>query len=382
MEISYRLSSPDGDIVLTAADLRQPFLLASGISHQTLALGGYFQALENFIFSDGPAAIAALLGELAKTELQGVDLLKAVFRSEKHGELYHIASVELFWARGSWKFAISSALSPQGMVCLKQDFNLIKELSRRFGAAPFVPLQYMVKTLPLAEGVAVMTLSEWFEGFYEWHLADEAESESRALCLWDYAAGHLFLGPDESARIIAKATEILVYYFDPATGGQIYPWHHAAGDFIVKRAQGEIEVRLVTVRDYKSLVEIPAGQPVSVLGQWLSFFLHLTIRMRLDKIDGVAETVWLDDFVVGAVIKGFLNGYQEKALGAQGLPAPRFLHLLQSFSPAELMAMSQVLLEVYAAESSADWLVIEAGLEDHWRTVCETLRLIAVERQP
>jgi hypothetical protein len=39
----------------------------------------------------------------------------------------------------------------------------------------------------------------------------------------------------------------------------------------------------------------------------LVFFLNLTIRMRLDRLDGVGEIMWSDDTSVDGILKGFFE---------------------------------------------------------------------------
>ena len=82
---------------------------------------------------------------------------------------------------------------------------------------------------------------------------------------------------------------ILTGYFDTRSFAQIYPWHPAAGDFIARIAGDGVAVRLVAARQYGPLVGPPDLPPEEAL---LFFFLNLTLRLRVDRLDGVGEVAW------------------------------------------------------------------------------------------
>ena len=44
----------------------------------------------------------------------------------------------------------------------------------------------------------------------------------------------------------------------------------------------------------------------------LFFLLNLSLRMRLDRLNGVGAVAWADDECVNATVKGFLEGLKEK----------------------------------------------------------------------
>jgi len=45
-----------------------------------------------------------------------------------------------------------------------------------------------------------------------------------------------------------------------------------------------------------------------ILQALLLFFLSLSIRMRLDRLDGVGDITWADSRAVPAILEGFLEG--------------------------------------------------------------------------
>jgi len=68
----------------------------------------------------------------------------------------------------------------------------------------------------------------------------------------------------------------------------------------------------VTVRQYASLFAGHAPDESRMLDALLIFFLNLSIRMRLDRTDGVGPVVWADDTAVEGVVAGFFQALSEK----------------------------------------------------------------------
>ena len=88
MIFEYRFSSPEGDIPLSSEDLNKPFKITLQKEHPVLTLGDYFRVLQEFILVHNREYLTDLMGAT------GIE--KLIIRSEKHGALYHIASIDLF----------------------------------------------------------------------------------------------------------------------------------------------------------------------------------------------------------------------------------------------------------------------------------------------
>jgi hypothetical protein len=101
---------------------------------------------------------------------------------------------------------------------------------------------------------------------------------------------------------------ILTAYYNPATFEQIFAWHHAAGDFVVKQASGRIDVKLVTVRKYAPLFTGVEADTEAIFQTLLLFLLNMSIRMRLDRLDGIGQFVWAGTQAVRGTLLGFLDG--------------------------------------------------------------------------
>jgi len=105
----------------------------------------------------------------------------------------------------------------------------------------------------------------------------------------DSERGHCFLSPGESGLIYHQASSILTCFYDVETFEEIFPWHHAAGDFVARRANGEMDLKLVAARQYAARVGFPEDSPQDRIMALVMFLTNLTVRMRLDRIDGVGK---------------------------------------------------------------------------------------------
>ena len=148
---------------------------------------------------------------------------------------------------------------------------------------------------------------------------------------------------------------ILTLYYDIETFNQIFPWHHAAGDFVIKIEEDEIALKLITVRQYApifntdDITERKDRDLKLIIEGMLVFFLNLSIRMRLDRLDGVGDIVWADDCAVEETLKGF---YQALALKPQIplIPAPQadfFLDYLSALPESQLYDLCLSIADTY-----------------------------------
>ena len=115
------------------------------------------------------------------------------------------------------------------------------------------------------------------------------------------------------------------------------------------------------------------------------FFLNLTIRMRLDKLDGVGETVWAGDFSVDAATEGFFEAL--RTMNREGRfnhgEAKDLLSLLQSFEEDEIETLFQPLLGLYQDDSPSDISVIQENLKPHVKRLYQTLQnfhLVSIQK--
>jgi hypothetical protein len=216
-------------------------------------------------------------------------------------------------------------------------------------------------------------LEEWFEDYHEFHITGTGK-DGQQVKLWEYNKGDRLLTRARSFEIYRQAAQILTLFYDLKDFRLIYPWHHAAGDFVVKIADNDqIDVRLTTVRGYEPFMGRDKDGMVNPAVALFYFLLHLSIKMRLDRLDGVGDVVWADDSCVDATVNGFLEGLGRKndlmnCCGSVG----SFLMLLKSFTKDDLIKTAVPVAEQF--EQTSDYLVIQEHLKDHVESLYLTLQ--------
>jgi len=356
MRFRFFLSDPQGDIELSPEDLQQPFLISPQEQHPFLTLKDYFDLLQKFVLSEG--------SEHLRTEL--TDTSEVIICSEKHGAFYHISSIA---TGNSKKFVVISALSEQARASLKGEYLLMQQLANL--NPYFLPELYWHAVVnwyaDSGSQEFYLVLGEWLNGYHEWHLSYNSKAHKQQIQLWDYENGYRFLSQYESYEILRQAACILTFYYDQASFCQIYPWHHGAGDFVVKAENGSIRAKLITARQYDPLVYFAEAENPDRLVAALHFLLNLSLRIRLDRCDGTGEPAWLDSFAVMASVAGFMDGLRavESADRLKVGPIAEFMELMRSFDTEEILDMFESLLALYAEEDQEDFQLIQEKIADH-----------------
>jgi hypothetical protein len=380
MEIKYLFSSPEGDISLRSADLARPFLITPSEHHPFLTLGDYFEAIKAFILKDQGKRLVHIFKESLHREIGLDSIHKILIRSEKHGRLYHVASVDIFMYERPIKFAVTTAVSEKARACLTNEYEMLKSLNRSL-RLPYLPEVHKKGDVKCQDGrnhheTLTLILSEWFEDYHEWHLSIDEKDNRQKVCIWDLEKGHRYVSEKETFEIFRQVSKILTLYYDAHTFKQIYPWHHAAGDFVVKTWDDGIHVKLTTVRDYQSIMEFFSEDAAHPMIAIVYFFLNLTIRIRLDKLDGVGETAWAGDFSVHAATQGFIEAL--RIMDGEGMFEPGHVQdlfsLLQSLDQDEVERLLQPLLDLYQKDGPADLPVIQTNLKNHVSFLCRALQ--------
>jgi hypothetical protein len=159
-----------------------------------------------------------------------------------------------------------------------------------------------------------MFLGHWFEGYKEFHIARDPSDNRDKILVWDDIRRRYYLSLKQSAELYRQAARILTYYYNVESFEQIFPWHHGAGDFVVKIGETDLDLKLISARGYAPLFKNPNqlknGEKDTelILQALLIFFLNLSIRMRLDRYDGVGDIVWADGPVVQSTLDGVMDG--------------------------------------------------------------------------
>ncbi|MBM4135505.1 MAG: hypothetical protein FJ241_01580 [Nitrospira sp.] len=325
------------------------------------------------------------------------ELDEIIIRSEKHGALYHPASIEVIIKGDSVKFGLNVAVTDTGKDLLKKEFIVLKTLHEKFNL-PYIPKPYFMDEL----NSMVFLLEEWFEGYHEFHLS-MTESGVQSIKLWEFGKGYKYLTSEQSFEIYRQASKILTLYYGMNDFCQIYPWHHAAGDFVVKIElennppsppftkggdsesptlkkgdlggfTGEkIDVRLTTARQYEPYMIFQEKENMNPIIALFYFLLNLTIKMRLDKLDGVGDTVWAEDFCLEATMKGFLDGLRLKEEFKNYFSSEKeFFNILKSFRLEDLKTAYSPLIDLY--NMTGDYPVIAENLDRHVEALYATLQ--------
>jgi sulfur relay (sulfurtransferase) DsrF/TusC family protein len=375
MRFRYLLSDQHGDIELCAEDLEQPLLISPSEKHPFLTLADYFGALQKFIMPDD----GTILHSALKKQHTLADITEIIIRSEKHGAFYHIASVEIVGPGENSKFVVTTALSESARTSLDEEFFILQQLAEI--NSEFIPKNYGKESVKWETDSGseefLMVLGEWLDGYHEWHASADPESGNRKIHLWDYTNGYRFLTDAESYELLRQVAYVLTFYYDQSSFCQIYPWHHGAGDFVAKAENsGAISVKLITARQYEPLVQLDQAEEADRLVATIHFLLNLTLRIRLDRLDGVGEPAWLDEFSVDAAVAGFFAGLAATQVEDRLLigPVAEFLEIMQSFDTREIFDMYESLLEIYVEEDQDDFRLIQAELADHAAELHEALQ--------
>ncbi|MEF3698317.1 hypothetical protein [Desulfolutivibrio sp.] len=287
--VTFLVASPHGDLPY-APELADVPLEGCPLS---TTYGEYFAGLRDFCLGAGHAALLEAAGRTVTTG----DVTELVLKAQKHGALYHPASIEVRFPGGRALLGANVATSPHGWAALAREQVVLSRLSRE------VPEAGLPRPLCFDEGDRLdILLVDWFSGFHEFH----ATSGGGAVA-WDFDGGGLTpLGPDTAEEIFRQAARILALCLDVESGARIWPWRHAAGDFVVRSDGGGVETRLITARGYG-----PSALGGGERGL-LHFFLTTTLFMRLDRLDGVGERVFLPGWCLSTAAAGLLSTLMQR----------------------------------------------------------------------
>jgi hypothetical protein len=315
---SYYLYSNPTPVDSNHAVWRQPLPLSRHFSGKkdeiSISYADYFGAVRIFFENRGLEILSRAVTRTLQQTVTPEDIREIRIRLEKHGEFYHPARIEVPVGQQSIFLVLNVAVSATGLRTINEEYRSLKRLNDGF------PLSFLPKVYGFGEVVTggnrklSMFLAQWFQGYNEFHLSKDLSDNSEKISVWDEAGSRFFLSAEQQAEICRQAAKILAYYYNVETFEQIFAWHHAAGDFVLRIDSNVVDLKLVTVRRYAPLLqdlnrpENGDKGPETILQALLLFFLGLSIRMRLDRLDGVGDITWADARVVPAILEGFFEG--------------------------------------------------------------------------
>ena len=377
--VSYFLSTTDDPIDqdhflwhLSLPDTRLPAEnKPESADTEAVTYGNYFSAVSQFCAANGWSRIVAAASRQLKEPVVEKDLGRLAIFLEKHGAFYHPARLQVMVKDQTLSFVVNVAASNHGRRALSREVKALEHLTvqRPFGWFPQV-YSFASDRLP-------MFLGDWFDGFHEFHLTRRPGSDNPAIIVWDGASAPCLLSETQAADLYRNMAMILTACYDPISACQIFPWHHAAGDFVV-RAEGDgVSVRLITVRDYVPMSGCSAepDDERSLLDALVVFFIHLSLRMRLDRLDGVSEVAWASDRCLVPLADGFFLGLDLTAR-MSGFPETfpdTFRQFFNNHDGKDLLAMARRITEAVFDQRTEERRLIDRHLPRHVNKISRVL---------
>lgn len=335
-----------------------------------LSHGEYFHAVQKFLEKERLYAALSRKG-IGSDSIEHIKIIM-----EKHGELYHPARVEIFADGKKFSLAVNAAVSDIGKQHIREEYRLLKHLNAEFPFA-FLPEVYAEGCVTAREGIELLIFSgEWFTGYHEFHLSYDPADKKNKILVWDFEKGSFFLTPEQTAQMYSRVAEILTAYYDMESFAHIYPWHHAAGDFVIKPDENcNVSLKLISARGYKVRASEEDRNPAAILESLLVFLLQLSIRTRLDRLDGVGKTVWAEEPAAEATVQGFFRALAMKPK-CPLLPGPAddcFRYYLSRYSESDLFEWLKAIADAYPP-AAPEFPVIKRELKNHAEALYESLR--------
>ena len=344
---------------------------------ENLTYGEFFEAVSIFINTHLSDYISKAIFHAVKRTIALHEITRIQIHLEKHGAFYHPARIVLLLADCRISLVVNVAISTMGKNTIKNEYGLLTQLANRISPA-WVPRVFGYDRVRIDGRLyAQMFLGEWFEDFHEFHVSKKNSLDKTGIRVWDPIEGNLFLSRNQTQHVFEQAAMILTAYYNVETFEQITSWHHAAGDFVVCLHEDEPSLKLVTVRAYEPFINV-SEEVVGLetaLNTLLIFLLNLSIRLRVDRMNGVGDVAWVEADVVPGIISGFFKGL---LLQVDNSYIPH--DLIEAFKTFLLhlpeMDIRDILMGIVNQidPKNPDLPVIKQNLDNHVETVLSELR--------
>ena len=344
---------------------------------KTLTYGEYFEAVTEFLKAHRSDFITQAAAHIIKRPLTPHEISRIHIHLEKHGAFYHPARIALSLLDRQISLVLNVAISTAGKNIIRNEYRQLKRLANRFSPARLPNVFGYGRVRIDGERHVQMFLGEWFKDFHEFHVSDRNGQGATGIRVWDPKKGNLFLSRHQIQHVFEQAAMILTAYYNLETFEQITSWHHAAGDFVVCMQTGEPMVKLVTVRRYEPLFNLSGDVDTLevTLNTLLIFLLNISIHLRIDRMDGVGDVVWVSGDVVDEIVRGFFKGL---VLQAEALRIPHAL--IDAFNVFLLHLPETDIRDVFKGivcrldPKNPDQAVINRNLDLHIEAVLSVLR--------
>jgi hypothetical protein len=349
----------------------------------TISHAAYFRAARTFLEANSFEVITRAVSRQLKREVTAPDIEEIRVRLEKHGEFYHPSRIETFVDQQQLSFVLNVAISEIGRRFIEAEFHFLNRLNTE------QPLHYLPQTYGFGRTTGsnrrnfAMFLGQWFDGYHEFHTSFDPVDKILKLMVWDDVHGRFFLSAEQTQSLYALVSKILTGYYNLESFEQIFSWHHAAGDFVVKIENETLDLKLVTVRQYAASFEKQKNtqttpvDPQQILQALLIFFLSLSIHIRLDRLDGIGEMVWSDNVAVEATLIGFLEALSMKpdVPSLPDSPLVCFAAYLASCSEGDLIDLTEAIVNRFNPKMPG-LAVVKQNLNAHVKTLYAAIQQI------
>ena len=389
-KFSYYISNPDNPVSEELTIWDKPLALTREFNSSKpgddekpfVSIGDYFIAARLFFESCGIEYIVAALKQRFEKQIESEDIKHIDIFLVKHGEFYHPARIEVSIHEKRIYFVLNVAISPAGKEHIEGEYRCLKNLNKDY-SFDYLPRVYGRHEVEISNHNRVpMFLGEWLDHYHEFHISRDRGDGKNKISVWDFARKPYFLTESQSLNLYTHAAGILTGYYNLESFEQICAWHHAAGDFIVRVENEKLDLKLITVRRYAPIFEKSflddsknlQGSAEFIMQALLLFFLNLSLRMRLDRFDGVGDIVWADDAAVQGTLIGFLNalGLKANIPALPDTPLRCFFQYLSLCSKTDLCELSESLLNSFNPDS-LEIDVVKLHLHSHIDTLFDCI---------
>lgn len=299
----------------------------------------------------------------SKPEFGETDTIRLV----KHGACYHVCRVSMPMLYGAGELAVNVATNPAGRAIMEADFRLMARHSVRC-PVPVVPKVFRYEEDRQGDGQTwAMFAAEWLTGFHEFHHSFDPKRNRLGVQIWDTDTEYRFLSSRQERSLYRRIAKVLTLLYDIRTGSEVHPWHHAAGDFVVRQDRRGLQVRLITIRGDTPLFNPVQGDgPEAMLNRLLFFLCNVSIRNRLDRIDGVGDLCWADEMAVAATVEGFFEALcvHEQTEPFPGDMIKAFRGFARALDPTRIYDICDQIVGSYPPNAS-EIEIIQEHLVDH-----------------
>ncbi len=339
-----------------------------------ITLGNYFLSAHKFLEGDNYSTLRKGLKYTLSCNVEVDEIKKIIICLVKHGPFYHPIKVTVILKNKKLaSFVLNGAISEAGLATIENEYQNLDELSsNKPEFQTLIPKVFGIGFIPSNRREIGFFLGQWFEGFEEFHVVKTDNKVKVGILNKDDSFS---LIPDSTSfKIYEQASKILTLYYDITSLKQISPWHHAAGDFIVKIKEEDVEVKLITVRRFNNLMESE-----DLFSGLFFFFLNLTLRMRMDRNRGTKEYIFFSKKVVPAIISGFTNGLKKNLKTDQKFYVKNpdfydlFIEFIKEFDSKNLLNAFIMILGSYNKDTP-EAEIIGKNLVDHAKVIFDSIQ--------